>query len=362
MRKSIPPLSLLAKSTEVGNKVLRSSIDRIVPYFESANLNTKENPVVKLQTPSEIMKLIDFELPPQGVSHDELMQEIDKILDYSVVTQHKHFHNQLFAQSLPEAIAGEILTGVTNASMYTFEVAPVFLMMEKIMLNKMIEKIGWESGDGIFCPGGSISNFYGMNIARCHKFPDVKEEGMSVTGKLALFTNECGHYSIKKGASFMGLGSKAIYHVKSDNNYSMDEKDLREKIKIAKEDGRTPFLINATCATTVFGSYDNLEMLSSIAKEEKMWLHCDAALGASILMSEKHKHLMKGSHLADSISWNPHKMMGTPLQCSAILTKHKDLLAMAHSANAAYLFQKDKLNTEHDTGDKSLQCGRKVDV
>jgi len=67
--------------------------------------------------------------------------------------------------------------------MYTFEVAPVFLMMEKIMLNKLNEKIGWAKGDGIFCPGGSISNFYGMNIARHHMFPESKEEGMAACGK-----------------------------------------------------------------------------------------------------------------------------------------------------------------------------------
>jgi len=133
------------------------------------------------------------------------------------------------------------------------------------------------------------------------------------------------------------------------------------KVKQSIADGRTPFLISATCASTVFGSYDNLEMLSGIAKENKMWLHLDAALGASLLMSEKHKHVMKGCHLADSITWNPHKLMGLPLQCSAILTKHMGILEEAHSAKAAYLFQKDKLNIQHDTGDKSIQCGRKVD-
>jgi len=79
-------------------------------------------------------------------------------------------------------------------------------------------------------------------------------------------------------------------------------------------------------------------------------------------MSDKHKHVMKGSELADSVTWNPHKMMGLPLQCSAINTKHLGLLQEAHAANAAYLFQKDKLNIEHDTGDKSIQCGRKVDI
>ena len=37
------------------------------------------------------------------------------------------------------------------------------------------------------------------------------------------------------------------------------------------------------------------------------------------------------------------------------------VLQRAHSANASYLFQQDKFyDVSYDTGDKSLQCGRKV--
>lgn len=55
--------------------------------------------------------------------------------------------------------------------------------------------------------------------------------------------------------------------------------------------------------------------------------------------------------------------MGTPLQCCAFLTKHDNLLKECHSANASYLFQQDKnYDVSYDTGDKSIQCGRKVDV
>ena len=39
------------------------------------------------------------------------------------------------------------------------------------------------------------------------------------------------------------------------------------------------------------------------------------------------------------------------------------VLQKAHSANASYLFQQDKFyDVSYDTGDKSIQCGRKVDV
>ncbi len=66
---------------------------------------------------------------------------------------------------------------------------------------------------------------------------------------------------------------------------------------------------------------------------------------------------------ADSITFNPHKMLTAPQQCSVLLTKHKDILNSCHSCSAQYLFQKDKFyDTQYDTGDKHIQCGRRADV
>ena len=79
-------------------------------------------------------------------------------------------------------------------------------------------------------------------------------------------------------------------------------------------------------------------------------------------MSKKYRHLLRGSHLADSVAWNLHKMLCVPLQCSAFVTAHRGLLQETNGASATYLFQQDKFyNVSYDTGDKSLQCGRKAD-
>jgi len=80
------------------------------------------------------------------------------------------------------------------------------------------------------------------------------------------------------------------------------------------------------------------------------------------MLSAKHKHVMSGVELADSISWNPHKMSGLTLQCCAFVTRHEHLLAKVNGTRAAYLFQPDKLNTDLDSGDKTIQCGRKTDM
>lgn len=100
---------------------------------------------------------------------------------------------------------------------------------------------------------------------------------------------------------------------------------------------------------------------------------------------------------ANSVAWNPHKLLLAGLQCSALLLRDctvcsrvlrllrhsvyfegywkcsdiigtrqsfisQGLLKRCHVANATYLFQQDKFyDLDLDIGDKSLQCSRKVD-
>ena len=82
-------------------------------------------------------------------------------------------------------------------------------------------------------------------------------------------------------------------------------------------------MVNATCGTTVFGAFDPLEGIADICKKYGIWLHADAAWGGAVILLKEKRHLVKGLERADSITWNPHKFMGVPLQCSAFLVKRK---------------------------------------
>ena len=61
--------------------------------------------------------------------------------------------------------------------------------MEAEVMQKMRSLIGWSHGNGIFSPGGSISNLYGLIAARYHKFPETKEEGILHLPKMVIFTS-----------------------------------------------------------------------------------------------------------------------------------------------------------------------------
>lgn len=65
-------------------------------------------------------------------------------------------------------------------------------------------------GDGIFCPGGSMANGYAINLARHSMFPVVKQKGLTAVPRLVVFTSEDAHYSVKKLAAFLGLGTGII--------------------------------------------------------------------------------------------------------------------------------------------------------
>uniref|UniRef100_A0A8D3D4B9 Glutamate decarboxylase 1 n=1 Tax=Scophthalmus maximus TaxID=52904 RepID=A0A8D3D4B9_SCOMX len=227
------------------------------------------------------------------------------------------------------------------------------------------EIIGWPEGegDGIFSPGGAISNMYSVMIARYKYFPEVKTKGMTAAPRLVLFTSEHSHYSIKKASAALGFGTENLILLNTDERGRVIPADLEAKVIEAKQKGHVPMFVNATAGTTVYGAFDPINEIADICEKYNMWLHVDGAWGGGLLMSRKHRHKLNGVERANSVTWNPHKMMGVPLQCSAILVRERGLLQNCNSMSAGYLFQPDKqYDVTYDTGDKAIQCGRHVDI
>ncbi|XP_021048362.2 glutamate decarboxylase 1 [Mus pahari] len=258
----------------------------------------------------EGMEGFNLELSDHPESLEQILVDCRDTLKYGVRTGHPRFFNQLSTGLDIIGLAGEWLTSTANTNMFTYEIAPVFVLMEQITLKKMREIVGWSNkdGDGIFSPDTA---------------PSI----------LIRFTTTC--YSIS-GAS---------------------------KILFCALRGYVPLYVNATAGTTVYGAFDPIQEIADICEKYNLWLHVDAAWGGGLLMSRKHRHKLSGIERANSVTWNPHKMMGVLLQCSAILVKEKGILQGCNQMCAGYLFQPDKqYDVSYDTGDKAIQCGRHVDI
>uniref|UniRef100_A0AAY4A2Q6 Glutamate decarboxylase 2 n=1 Tax=Denticeps clupeoides TaxID=299321 RepID=A0AAY4A2Q6_9TELE len=357
-RASLPPDLLPALDGDVKTlSFLQEVVDILLSYVvESFDRSTK---VIDFHYPNELLQRNNWELSDQPETLDEILLSCRATLKYAIKTG-----TPLPApQPGPEPQPGS--EPHLSPGRFTYEVAPVFVLLEYVTLKKMREIIGWQDGrgDGIFSPGGAISNMYAMLLARFKMFPEVKEKGMCSVPRLAAFTSEHSHFSIKKGAAALGIGTESVICIKADERGKMIPSDLEKRILEAKQKGFVPFFVSATAGTTVYGAFDPLIAIADICKKYNIWMHVDGAWGGSLLMSRKHRWKLNGVERANSMTWNPHKMMAVPLQCSALLVREEGLMQSCNQMHAVYLFQQDKhYDLSYDTGDKALQCGRHVDI
>jgi len=340
-------------------EILEVSFDKIKSYIQQ---NDDTNmPVIKFKTPSELKKLIDFPIGDKAVSQNEFLELIDQYLTYSVKTGNKQFLNQLYSGFNFPAFIGEVFTVLANTSMYTYEVAPVATMIESEMIDLMNRYTGYSAGDGTFVSGGSNANLVAMFSARNSLLPEIRFNGYDAGQNLVAFVNEHAHYSFETAANILGLGSKNVRKVKADEFGRIIPSELEKEITNSLNRNEIPFFVVATCATTLLGAYDPIDEMSEICRKFKVWLHADGSFGGSLILSKKHRHLMRGIEKTDSFAWNPHKLMNIPLICSVLLVKKNGTLQHnITDINADYIFH-DSDQIE-DLGKKSIQCGRRVDA
>uniref|UniRef100_A0A8C7ZS88 Glutamate decarboxylase 1 n=1 Tax=Oryzias sinensis TaxID=183150 RepID=A0A8C7ZS88_9TELE len=305
-------MQFLLEVVEILTSYVRKTFDR----------STK---VLDFHHPHQLLEGIEgfnLELSEHPESLEQILVDCRDTLKYGVRTGHPRFFNQLSTGLDIVGLAGEWLTSTANTNMFTYEIAPVFVLMEQLTLRKMREFIGWPNGegDGIFSPGGAISNMYSVMVARYKFFPEVKTKGMAAAPRLVLFTSEHSHYSIKKASAALGFGTENLILLSTDEKGRVIPADLEAKVIMAKQKGYVPLFVNATAGTTVYGAFDPINEIADICEKYNIWLHVD-------------------------------------------VKRVSGLLQGCNSMCAGYLFQPDKqYDVTYDTGDKAIQCGRHVDI
>ncbi len=317
------------------------------------------NPVAHPIDTSILFDSLDLSLNDEPLSDNELKRILTEVIKSTPKTASKSFFNQLFGGRMGKATLGDLLAVMLNNSMYTYKVAGPQVGIEKMVLRSICNLVGYnEDSDGTLAPGGSMSNMMALIMARDFKSSNIRTQGM--TQKMTLYTSEASHYSIAKNAALIGIGRDQVRLVKVNSKGEMMAENLQLLIKEDIDNGHLPFFINATAGTTVLGAFDNIDAIYSISHKYNLWLHVDGAYCGGVIFSNKYKHLVSGLAQADSFSVNAHKMLGTPLSCSIIVTKHRSQLHHSFSNEADYLYQTD--GDDFNLGKTSMQCGRRNDA
>jgi len=319
----------------------------------------KTNPVSKHVPVDELYETIDLSLQEKPISETEFKNTLKSLVLKSPKTASNAFFNQLFGGRNDKAVLGDLLSVMLNNSMYTYKAAGPQIGVENVIIDKVCEVIGWDQkSNGTIAPGGSMTNFMAMLMARDFKNNRAPFEG--IKHNMTVYTSVDSHYSIPKNAAFSGIGRENVRYISVDDHGKMNTSALENTIQEDIKKGFVPTMVNATAGTTVLGVFDDVTALSKICKKHQVWLHVDGAYCGSVIFSSKYKYLIKGIEKVDSFSFNAHKMIGTPLSCSLIVVKDKEHLYNSFSNDASYLYQTD--HDEFNLGKTSLQCGRRNDA
>ncbi|MEQ8850193.1 MAG: pyridoxal-dependent decarboxylase [Phycisphaerales bacterium] len=308
----------------------------------------------------EARSSLPLEIPAVGVGDEEALARLRRVIDATPPAAGPRFANQLFAGRESVATAADMVAAVLNNSMYTYKAAGPQVLVEQAVLKRMLDLSGMPNGDGMFTPGGSLSNLACMIVGRNEVVEGARDDGFDGRGRY-VYTSAESHYSVTKNANMIGVGRRAVRSVEADAEGRMKPDALRAAIRRDRADGANPMMIIATSGTTVMGAFDPLDALADVAGDEGLWLHVDGAFGGTALLNPESRPLMAGIERADSFTWDPHKMMGVPLMCSVGLTRQPDLMRKHFDETASYLFQQD-FGPDHgwlNPGTRSLQCGRR---
>ena len=334
-------------------------------YLESVS---KQKPVIH-QVPLETL-ISDLDLSTHvrqgGLTGERLAQFLATYLESTTRLLHPAYLAHQVGTSHYSGALASLIDGFTNNPMAIYEMGPGAASIEWYIINWLLEKVGWQPqplrpsgqpdrvfGGGVLTHGGSLANLTALLAARSKMAPSAWQEGNP--RNLVLLAPAESHYSIARAAGIMGLGRNAVCPLPVDANGVVIPAKMPEVVARLKGEGKRVFAVVANGCSTAAGLFDPIREIGEFCKVHDLWFHIDGAQGAGALLSRKHKHLLDGVALADSLIWDAHKLMRTPSLCTAILVKDFRTIDRAFQQEASYLFH-EKEQPGFDFIHRTVEC------
>ncbi len=176
-----------------------------------------------------------------------------------------------------------------------------------------------------------------------------------------LLTHADAHYSVARAAGILGLGSRQIVRVGLDDRGRMDPQQLDAELTRLRAVNRPIVAVVACACATPTGAFDPLPDIAAVCRRHGVWLHVDAAHGGAAVLSDRHRHLLAGLELADSVVWDAHKMLFVPALCAFVLYRDKAHGFDAFRQDAPYLFDPAAPGlAEYDSGVRTVECTKRA--
>lgn len=314
---------------------LEEAIKKFVHNFCLEKHNLHSQKVTWNMDDHQAEKIKKIGIPADGRPVDEVVKEMMKeVYHYRGDANHPRFFGFVPGPASSLSWLGDIMTSAYNIHAGGSKLAPMLNCIEQEVIQWLCGQVGYkEHPGGVFVSGGSMANITALTAARDRK---LNEENLHLG---VAYISDQTHSSVAKGLRIIGIPNSRIRVIPTNDNFEMKMREFKEAVEEDKEKGLLPFVAIGTAGTTNTGSIDPLEEMAEICKTHGMWFHIDGAFGASVLLSPKYRHLLQGTALSDSISWDAHKWLFQTYGCAMVLVK--DIRHLYHSFHVSPEYLQD---------------------
>jgi aromatic-L-amino-acid decarboxylase len=281
-------------------------------------------------------------MPEQAEDPDVVWQDFLEIILPGVTHwNHPGFLAYFSITGSGPGILGELLSAALNVNGMLWRTCPSATELELEVLGWLRDACGLpEDNFGFLCDTASISSLLALAAAREAADPEIRHRGMAGRADLQpfrVYASDQAHSSIAKACLTLGFGLDGFRAIPHDADYRMDAAALAAAVAEDRAAGIRPLAVVATVGTTSTTSVDPVPEIAGVCEREGLWLHVDAAYAGSAALCPELRWIFDGAERADSLVFNPHKWLFTPIDTSALYTRHPEVFRRAFSLVPEYL-------------------------
>ena len=320
----------------------RAAAHELVDWIADYRSGVLDRPVRSEVSPGWVRASLAGPPPESPEPLESVMRDLEGIVVPGVTqTQHPGYYAWFPSNAALESVLGDFASSGLGALGITWQSAPALTEVEEVVTDWMRQLCGLsDAWHGSIHDTASTGCLVAMLAAR-ERATDLSEDRGGLQAEpqpLVAYASVQAHSSVSKAVLLAGFGRDNLRLVPVDPvTLAMDPAALRHLMASDAAAGRRPAVVIASLGTTGTTAFDPLPDIVEIAAEHGAWVHVDAAMAGSAMMLPECRDLFAGVEGADSFGWNPHKWMGTILDCSLLYVKDVELLVRVFSTNPSYL-------------------------
>lgn len=320
----------------------RAAGHTLIDWISDYRARIETLPVRAQVAPGEVRAGLATRPPLAPESFDAVLRDLEKTIVPGITqVQHPMHYGWFPSNASLASVLGDIASAGLGTLGVSWESCPALTEVEEAVCDWLRQLTGLsEKWSGTIHDTASTACLVGLILAReqATNYAEMRAGLQGEKQPLVVYCTSEAHSSITKGALLAGFGKANLCMVDTDPfTRAMLPDALENAIKKDIAAGRKPTAIVASVGSTGVTAIDPVAEIAPIANQYHVWLHVDAAMAGSAMLLEECRHLWNGVEDADSISWNPHKWIGTILDCALFYVHNPQHLIRVMSTNPSYL-------------------------